>query len=244
MVFKKLTILILLILLGTEILRSEGHGSNFVVAQIKFQGNWDPYPGYYKQIYYYLSNTTSLRVSPERKIITLNDKKLYEYPFLIMIGKGRYPEFSEDEIIWLRRYIYGGGIIFIDSCADKEFENSVDNTIKRVFPNKKYEKVAMDHALFRSFYLVKYVSGRNIQTPYIEAININGRYAVIKSRNDIIGIWPRDAFGNWEYGLIPGKYGQRKEAIKMTLNILLYSVCGTYKNDPVHEPHIKRKLNR
>lgn len=242
---KKLFILSLIFIYMSPVyLTAGGQGSWFIFSQLKFSGNWDPHPESFKQIYFYLSNTTSLRVNPERRILTADDERIFYSPFLLFTGRGTYPEFSETQIINLRRYIEGGGIILIDTAGDAEFSRTVDRTIKRVFPEKRYEKIPHDHAIFRSFYLVDYVSGLTIRTPYLEGIWVSSRIAVIKSNNDIVGIWPRDTLGNWKNALVPDKYGQRKEAIKLTLNILMYSVCGTYKSDPVHQPYIKKKLGR
>jgi hypothetical protein len=243
MVYRKLIILLYILLIPVNIF-SGGQGSHFIFSQLKFSGNWDPHPTAFTQIYHYLSNTTSLRVNSDRREVTANDAELFFSPFLLFTGMGSYPEFKEAEIINLRRYIQGGGIIFIDTTGDEEFTRSVDRTMERIFPDKRYEKLSQSHAVFRSFYLIDYVSGRAIKSPYLEGIFIGTRVAVIKSNNDLMGIWPRDNLGNWSNVLIPDKYGQRKEAIKLTMNILMYSVCGTYKSDPVHQPFIKRKLGR
>lgn len=223
---------------------ADGQGSWFVYAQLEYPGNWDPYPDAFRHIYRYLTNTTSIRTMEERRVLSLDDKELFYSPFVIFTGRGGYPEFTEEQIVNLRRYIEGGGIILIDTCGDAEFAFCADRTIKRAFPRDEYRKIPSDHAIFRSFYLVDYVSGRVLNSPYLEAITVGSRAAVIKSTNDILGVWPRDQLGNWEYEIMPGKFGQRKEAIKLTLNMLIYSVCGTYKNDPVHEPYINQKLRR
>jgi hypothetical protein len=243
MVFKKLIIILLISTIIPRVVFA-GQGSWFVFTQLKHTGNWDPYPESFTQVYYYLQNTTSLRVKPNRRVVTADDEEIFYSPFLLFTGKGSYPEFTEDQIINLKRYILGGGILLIDTAGDEQFSQCADKTIKKIFPEREYEKVKQDNALFRSFYLVDYVSGRTIRSPYLEGITINSRLAVIKSHNDIMGIWPRDNLGNWKFPLIPDKYGQRKEAIKLTLNIMMYSVCGTYKSDPVHQPFIKRKLGR
>jgi hypothetical protein len=243
MLRKILCILLLATLINIP-LYAEGQGTHFVFSQLKFQGNWDPYPDSFRQIYYYLLNTTSVRVMPERRIVALDDENLFYSPFLLFSGKGSYPEFSEEQIENLRRFIKGGGILFIDTCGDAEFSKCADRTIFRTFPDKRYEKISSDNAIFRSFYLIDYVSGLKISTPYLEGITVSSRVAIIKSSNDLMGIWPRDQFGNWKNNLFPDKYGQRKEAIKLTLNILMYSLCGSYKSDPVHQPAIKKKLGR
>jgi hypothetical protein len=223
---------------------ARSQGSWFVFTQLKYQGNWDPYPEAFEQIYHYLSNTTSLRMIDKRRIVTASDAELFSSPFLLFTGRGAYPEFSEEEIVNLRRYLQGGGIMLIDYTNDRGFELSVTRTMNRVFPKKQLIKISQEHALFRSFYLIDYVSGTVIRQPYLEGIIVSSRIAVIQSANDITGVWPRDRLGNWKNSLVPNRYRQRKEAIKLMLNILMYSVCGTYKNDPVHQPFIDEKLGR
>ncbi|MFW6134380.1 MAG: DUF4159 domain-containing protein [Elusimicrobiota bacterium] len=219
-------------------------GTKFVYSQIKFNGNWDPHPETFNQVKYYLENTTSIRMLPERRTITLDDDMLFFSPFIIFTGRGKYPSFTEKQILNLRRYLQGGGILFIDTAGDREFSECVHRTIKRVLPDKNFKKIPSEHALFRSFYLIDYVSGLAVNNPYLEGIYVESRIAVIKSNNDLVGVWPRDRLGNWKNNVIPGKLNQRIEAIKLYLNIIMYSVCGTYKNDPVHQPYIKEKLRR
>ena len=123
MVYRKLIVLLYLLLIPVNIFCG-GQGSRFIFAQLKFSGNWDPHPTAFTQIYHYLSNTTSLRVNPERRVITAGDEELFFSPFLLFTGMGSYPAFKEEEIINLRRYIQGGGIIFIDTAICSSNTNS------------------------------------------------------------------------------------------------------------------------
>ncbi|MGM0442120.1 MAG: DUF4159 domain-containing protein [Elusimicrobiota bacterium] len=241
---KKIIIAGILFISMCPVLLGQGQGNKFVLAQLKYSGNWDPYPGMFEPVYKYLTNTTSINMIKERRIITLNDNLLFYSPFLLFTGRGSYPEFSAGEIENLRRYIRGGGILFIDTAGDEAFSKSVDRTIEKVFPSRDFTKIPNDSAVFKSFYLIDFVSGRDINVPYLEGIKLDSRFGIIKSDNDLPGVWPRDRAGNFKYDLLPGKLSQRKEALKLTLNILIYSVSGTYKTDPVHRPHIERKKGR
>ncbi|MFH1415580.1 MAG: DUF4159 domain-containing protein [Elusimicrobiota bacterium] len=244
MLFRRLIFLLIILITGQSLLSGDDQRAQFIFSQLEYPGNWDPHPDAFEQIYYYMANTTSIKVDPQRRVVKAGDELLFYSPFILFTGRGRYPEFTETDISNLRRYLNGGGIMLIDTCSDPEFEASADRTIERVFPGNSYKKIGDDHAVFRSFYLINYVSGLSIRTPYLEGITVSSRIAVIKSRNDLLGIWPRDRLGNWKNSIVSGRYGQRKEAIKLTLNLLIYSVCGTYKNDPVHQPHIDKKLGR
>jgi hypothetical protein len=41
---------------------------------------------------------------------------------------------------------------------------------------------------------------------------------------------------------LPGGEKQRFESMKLTVNILMYVLTGTYKLDAIHSPFIKRKM--
>ncbi len=241
--YRKIMLAGLLILCFSPAVNSQ-QGNKFVLAQLKYNGNWDPYPDMFGPVHNYLVNTTSINMIDERRIVTLNDRQLFYSPFLLFTGLGNYPAFTSEEIENLRNYIKGGGMLLIDTAGDPEFTESVDRTVKRVFPSREYTRIPNDSAVFKSFYLIDFVSGRDIKAPYLEGIELDSRLAVIKSENDLPGVWPRGRTGDFRYELNPGKPAQRKEALKLTLNILIYSVSGTYKSDPVHQPHIERKRGR
>ncbi|MDA3792717.1 MAG: DUF4159 domain-containing protein [Elusimicrobia bacterium] len=244
------------------VISSDISDAEFVYAQLSCNGSWDPYPEAHKLISYYLSATTSIDMFPERKVLTLSDKELFYYPFLVFTGRGSYPDFSDTQIQNLRRYLRGGGILFLETAGDPEFTESAERTLGRVFPSKifpskifpdknsdripgqQFKKIPDDYAIFRSFYLIDYVSGRTLKYPYLTGIEVESKIAVIRSDNDLIGVWPQDRAGNPGYSLMPDKPGQRREAVKLTLNILIYSLSGTYKSDDVHQPFIKQKLKR
>jgi len=219
-------------------------GDLFVFSQLRFEGDWDPYPGTFQQIMHYLENTTSVRMYPERRELTLSDGRLFFSPFILLTGRGRIPSFTDGEIDRLRRYLEAGGLLIIDSAGSSEFEESADREMKRLFPGRDFSHLPAEHAVYRSFYLINYVSGRRLLSPHLSGLEVGGRTAVIKSSNDLFGIWPRDAMGNWTNPLTPGRHDQRKEAVKLSLNLIMYSVTGTYKSDPVHQPYIMEKLGR
>lgn len=239
-----LKILLLIIFLALPAQLGATQGDLFVFSQLRFDGDWDPYPGSFQQIKHYLENTTSVRMYPERRILNISDRELFFSPFLLFTGRGRVPSFSESDIEILRRYIEAGGLLIIDSAGCPDFSSSTRRMIERLYPDERFSTIEDDHAVFRSFYLVRYVSGRRLSSPSLYGMDIGGRTAIIESQNDLFGIWPRDPMGNWRTSLTPGRHDQRMEAVKLTLNLIMYSVTGTYKSDPVHQPHIMEKLGR
>jgi len=113
-----------------------------------------------------------------------------------------------------------------------------------IFPEKKLFKLPNDHPVYRSFYLLRGVGGRRLTNNYLEGIEIAGRTALIYSQNDLVGAWAKDRLGNYLWECSPGGENQRFEAQKLTQNIIMYSVTGTYKSDSIHQPFIEQKLRR
>ncbi len=81
-----------------------------------------------------LQQLTSLKVNPDPISLQLTDPKLFDYPFLYMIEPGG-SNFSEEEVVALRRYLLNGGFMMVDDFwGDYQWENFYEQ-IKRVFPN-------------------------------------------------------------------------------------------------------------
>ena len=218
----------------------------FVFSQLRYRGgDWNPYPTAYKEILHYLTTTTSVKAHRGIRELSLNDPQLFSSPFLYMTGDGEFAPFTLQEIENLKRYLLGGGLLLIDDASggrNLDFDRSVRREMERVFPDLRLRKIPPDHAVFRSFYLSPSVAGRRVGNPYLEGIDIDGQTAVIYSQNDLGGAWVRDRLGNWLYECVPGGELQRLEAMKLFLNVIIYSLTGTYKRDAVHQPYIQQKL--
>jgi len=221
-------------------------GDRFVFSQLRYEGgDWDPYPNAYKEILHYLTTTTSVKAEVARKELSLNDPELFSSPFLYMTGQEEFSAFTSQEIENLKRYLSGGGLLVIDDASggkNLDFDRAVHREMERVFPDTGLKRLPRDHAVFRSFYLSPGVMGRTVSSAYLEGIDIDGETVVIYSQNDLGGAWVRDKLGNWIYECVPGGEMQRLEAMKLSLNIIIYSLTGTYKKDAIHQPYIQQKL--
>jgi len=240
-------ILILFILFVSIISYSIQQRDRFVFTQLKYDGDWNPYPYVYQDIYSFITLTTSIKMLPEPRIVTLKDKQIFYSPFIIMLNNGTFNGFKEEEREILLRYLNNGGILFIeDSSGQKnsKFNTQIRKELSILYPDKKLTKIENSHAIYKSFYLIQNVSGRRIINSYLEGLDISNRTAIIYSQNDILGAWARDKFGNYFYECIPGGDKQRFDAQKLFINIIIYSVTGTYKTDIIHKPFIDQRLNR
>jgi len=58
----------------------------------------------------------------------------------------------------------------------------------------------------------------------------------------VLGAWARDALGHPLKACVPGGEAQRELARRLSLNLLMYSMTGSYKADAVHQAAILEKL--
>jgi len=245
--FAGMTALALIVACG---LAFAGSGNRFVYGQLKHDGAWDPYPGVHERVFDTLRSMTNIPYDPQRRDVNLTDAALFETPFLLVKGNSAL-HFSKEEKTRLRRYIDRGGfVIFDDTLADVRgpFAGSVRALMAELYPDRPFHKLPPDHAVYRSFFLLRNAAGRRISDRSLEGLDLGGdggaqaRTAALYCPNDMMGAWMRDNLGQYSFTCEPGGEGQRWETFKLTVNIIYLSLTGTYKKDAIHQPFIEMKL--
>ena len=222
-----------------------GDGDKFQVAQIAYDGgSWRPRPSALRRMLWEIDKRTSIDVKLEPVEVRLGAPELFRYPFLYLSGDRALPAFSEEDVVQLRRNLQAGGLLLVDSAEGRPggpFDRSVRALVARVFPREPLEKLADDHVLYKSFYLLHAPAGRVLALPYMEAVTHDGRAALLYCQNDLGGAWARDEFGQWEHEVFPGGEQQREMSFRMAINLAMYATCLDYKTDQVHVPFILRR---
>ncbi|PIR15381.1 MAG: hypothetical protein COV48_14690, partial [Elusimicrobia bacterium CG11_big_fil_rev_8_21_14_0_20_64_6] len=233
--------LLLLLALGA----SAQQGDRFIWTQAKLGENWDPYPDAPAAVTAWLGEVTSVRVAPERRAITLQDPALFSSPFLYLGGSVSPPELRADELRRLRQFVSGGGFLWIEDNGGGppgSFDRWVRRELPRVLPDAELRPLPADHVLFRTFFLLRGPAGRVRVQGAVEGVEWGGRVAVLYTRDDALGAWARDALGKPLRACVPGGEAQRELAKRLTLNVIMYSLTGSYKADAVHQAAILNKL--
>jgi hypothetical protein len=137
-------------------------------------------------------------------------------------------------------------MLFIDDASGRPgggFEMAVRRELALLFPDNPLVTLGIDHAIFRSFYLMRkpFFAGRVLTTPRLEGIVLESHTPVIFSRNDASGAWERDRNGNFVHEVYPGGDLQRQEAFKLGVNVIMYAMTLDYKKDAAH---MKALMNR
>lgn len=221
-----------------------GELSRFDVRAVDYEGgNPNPRKSAPRRLAWEVRKRTSIDTLLEPTRARLDDRTIFETPFLYWSGDSAFPPLSEAEIVGLRRFVELGGFVLIDDASDHDdgFDGSIRRALVRAFPGGPLVHIARDHTVFRSFYLLGHPSGRVAEPDYLEGINVGERLAVLYSRHDLGGAWARDNLGTWEYPVVPGGDAQRELAIRLGVNVIMYVLCLDYKDDQVHAPFIMRR---
>jgi len=189
---------------------------------------------------------TSIAAAFEPRDVGLVSPELFSQRFLYWAGTSSFPPFEEAALMRLRRFVTAGGFVLVDSAqeAGTGFLDDVNRELARAFPANSPAKLPSEHVIYKTFYMLRGAVGRIERGDRLEAIEIDGRAAVVISPNDLGGAWARDPMGNWEYPVTPGGETQRELAYRMGVNIVMYSLCLDYKDDQVHVPFVLRRRKR
>jgi len=136
--------------------------------------------------------------------------------------------------------------VFDDPSAlrGSQFYQNVKAQMQKVLPGREFKTVPREAVVFRTYYLLDEVSGRRLNSAFIEGIELDGRWVSLYSFNDILGAIYRLPTGDFGFSVSPYGPVQRILAERLLLNMFMYSVTVDYKDDAIHLPHILRRRVR
>ncbi len=218
--------------------------SKLVIGHVEHGGRWNPRPSALRRLQWELAQRTSIETGSDAEPVRLSHAGLHRFPMLYLAGDGALPPFTDAELAGLRRHLQYGGFLLVDGADGSDgagFDASVRRELTRLLPASPILRVAREHVLYKSFYLIDHQGGRLAVKPWLEAQVLDGRVAVLYSQNDLGGAWARGQLGDWEYACTPGGEAQRETAFRLGVNIAMYALCTDYKDDAVHLPFILRR---
>lgn len=204
--------------------------TGFKFARLRYaSGNWDADPRMPSNILNSLVEYTSIRVDPNEHIVDASAEMVSDYPFVYLTGN-KMVRFTEAERANLRRYLRKGGFMFVDDCnhdIDGTFAKTFESEIRMILngPGEELHKLPREHALYRSFFEFKEGPpatshelngwGDDIVHDYLQAIEIEGRIAVLYSNKD---------YGcEWNYDWTNKRFAA-KDNTHFGVNIIVYAL--------------------
>ena len=182
-------------------------------------GDWYANPSSIPNLLKAIRSRTTLNVSLEEKVVTLNSDDLWSVPFLHMTGHGNV-RFSDADVVTLRRWLEQGGFLHVDD--NYGMDESFRREVARLFPDHQLVEVPLDHPVFRLVYNfprgIPKIHQHDGKPAQAFGIFLRGRLAVFYSYETDLG-------DGWEDPEVhrdtPEK---REEAIRMGVNLFAYAV--------------------
>ena len=214
--------LLLLAAAGVQAQTAPPGARAFGIARLKYGGGGDWYEDRTSLVNLLraLRERTTIPVSSDREaIVEPGSASLFQYPFVFACGHGNI-KFTDAEVKNLRRYLTGGGFLWVDD--DFGIEPSIRREMARVFPDAAFVELPFTHPVFHSLY--EFPSG----LPKIHehsggparALGIvhDGRLAVLLTLDTDLG----DGLEDEDVHKDPPD--KRESALRMALNIVQYAL--------------------
>ncbi len=175
--------------------------------------------------------------------VSADDPKLLTEPFALWTGAGEIPPLSRPEQRGLERFLKLGGVLVVDDQDPQRgtFGLAARRELARVLPASPPVKLDASHVLYKSYYIIDRPVGRVLGPKALDAI-VRGKSAqVVFLAHDLLGALARSRGGAWSLPVEPGGPRQREYAVRLAVNIAMYSLCSDYKDDQVHAPFLMRR---
>jgi hypothetical protein len=195
--------------------------SRFVPARIHYSGGGDWYGNETSWINLLagLTQRTTLSCVRKEATVSLRSNDIFYYPFVTLTGHGSVT-FSDDEAERLRKYLTGGGFLWVDD--DFGLDEFIRRGLKKVFPDKELVELPTNHPIFHSFYNLKdgipKIHEHHGGPGHAYGLYHEGRLVLFYSYNTDIGDGLEDAS-------VHGDPAEKREAaLQMAINVVMYAL--------------------
>ena len=204
---------------------TEPSRDDFVFAQLRHEGDWDPDPSAVHNLLKYARDNSTMEVKFQRRNVRISDPETATCPLLYMTGHREF-QWSRDEVARLQRYLAAGGMLLADACCGRtSFDMAFRREMAKVFPQQKLTRLAPDHPVYRCHHEITQVDYTPrvredfgpIDTPELEGISIDGKLAVLYSKFDLGNGWEQFPHA-YSYGL------KDDAALKIGTNMIVYAI--------------------
>jgi hypothetical protein len=109
------------------------------------------YPGADCKFMWAVQRLTGIHVHPDPNVIAIMDDELFDFPFVYAVEVGGM-YLSDEEAARLREYLLRGGSLHVDDFWGLREWANFQNQIRKVFPDRPMERLALSHEVFRTFF--------------------------------------------------------------------------------------------
>ena len=152
---------------------------DFVFAQLKHEGDWDPDPSAVHNLLKFARENSTLEVKFKRANVRLDDPKAAAFPLLYITGHHDFV-WSKQEASLLGRYLQAGGMLLADACCGRlAFDAALRRELARALPDAKLEPIPADHPIYHCLFDIE----REEYTPRVARFRRTRRAALREFRS-------------------------------------------------------------
>jgi len=208
----------------------------FALAKLRHGGGSDDAALAVSNLVQIAGQQLQLPVSSDRRLLAATDADLVEYPVLYLHGRRAF-RFSAAERAALAAYLENGGVVLADAiCASRPFADALRRELAAILPGRELKRVPASHPLFtpayRGFDVTRVrvrrpgvraraadpLRARLEQTaPWLEGIEVDGRYVVLFSPLDI-------SCGLESHASLDCEGYVREDAARLGVNMIVYAM--------------------
>lgn len=214
-----------------------GDATRMDVAELQLGRGTLSRPNAWTRLLLEVVQTTSVECNPRAVQLEPDDPELFSHPFAVLVGDSELPPLSARAREQLVRYLGYGGFLFVDDASGEPkgaFDASVRTLIATLFPTRPLTVLSADHSVYRSFFLLREPMGRVASHKVLEGVSLGSMHPLLYSQDDVSGALDRRADGMDLLPCVPGGESQRREAVKLGINLALYALTSNYKHDQAH----------
>lgn len=202
------------------------------IGRLRHSGGWDAAPHALRHLQAALQ-TVGLEAASDASTVAATDPILFDHPVLYMHGRKSFA-MAPEETDKLKAYLENGGFLFADACCGaSQFDESFRRLVEQI-TGKPLTRIPPTHEMFhpalghdirqvrRRTLAANAQSGafetqENAGEPFLEGVEIDGKYAIVYSKYDISCALERQATPNCQ-----GYVGE--DAVKLAVDVVLYAL--------------------
>lgn len=214
-----------------------GDATEVDIAELDLGSGTISRPNAWKRLLYDMVRTTSVECEPRSVRVKPEDPEMFEHPFCVLLGDGAFAPVSEKALEQISQFLAYGGFLYIDDTTATDssgFDGSVRRLVGRLFPTRPLSKLPPSHSVNRAFFLLDGCPGRVNEHSTLLGVTVGNLAPIVYGRNDLSGALDRHDSGAYIHPCSPGGERQRGEAVKLGINLMMYSLTANYKNDQAH----------
>ncbi len=136
---------LLLIITGLFV-ASSGFSQQVAVLKYRGGGDWYANPTALPNLIRFCNRETGTRLDSEPETVSVDDPRIFQYPYLHMTGHGNVL-LNDEEAAQLREYLLAGGFLHIDD--NYGMAPFLQQELPKIFPDKQLEELGFDHPIFQ-----------------------------------------------------------------------------------------------